>query len=527
MQRAGTIRREPDGQHVDNSLLEDSSLLETVENIGRHLSERVERHRRALVGQFFTPAAIARFMADLCEARQPVLRVLDAGAGIGSLSAAFVEVMSRRERRPQAISITAFEIDPRLIPYLQTTFDLCQAASRAAGIHFDARIVEGNFFEAGPRALTGDLFTLGVGERFDCAILNPPYRKIRSDSRDRQLLRAMGLETSNLYAGFLAVAMTLLAPEGEIVAITPRSFCNGPYFEPFRRFFLREMRFRRIHVFDRRDRAFADDEVLQENIIFRAVKTTSGTDDVVVSGSPDPENANRHIQTVKHADLVRPGDPHRFIHVVPDKEGHSIRRRMLELECTLEELGLAVSTGRVVDFRAKHLLCLQPEPNTVPLIYPCHLQRGFVEWPDGRTRKPNALAPGPEAQKLLVPKGYYVLVKRFSAKEERRRVVAGIYDPLRIPAEQVAFENHLNFYHVRGAGLPANLAKGLAAFLNSTLVDAYFRQFSGHTQVNATDLRALRYPARDQLVRIGQHIGETFPDQAEVDRLVTAVVSYG
>ncbi len=109
MQRAGMTRWEPDGQHVDNS------LLETVENIRRYLSERVERHRRAIVGQFFTPACIARFMAELCEARQPVLRVLDAGAGIGSLSAAFVEVMSRRERRPQAISITAFEIDPRLI----------------------------------------------------------------------------------------------------------------------------------------------------------------------------------------------------------------------------------------------------------------------------------------------------------------------------------------------------------------------------------------------------------------------------
>jgi adenine-specific DNA-methyltransferase len=75
--------------------------------------------------------------------------------------------------------------------------------------------------------------------------------------------------------------------------------------------------------------------------------------------------------------------------------------------------------------------------------------------------------------------------------------------------------------------LPVNLARGLAAFLDSTLVDAYFRQFSGHTQVNATDLRSLRYPARDKLVRIGQHIGTTFPDQAEVDRLVREVVNRG
>ncbi len=500
------------------------TLLRNVEKTRHRLSANLERHRRALLGQFFTPAPVALFMAEMFEARKPVLRVLDAGAGIGSLSAAFVTAMSRREHRPQAISITAFEIDSKLLPHLHATLDLCKVTSIEAGIHFEARIIDEDFLEVGTKSLAGDLFMRGVDRRFDCAILNPPYRKIRSDSRDRKLLRVTGLETSNIYTGFLAIATTLLAPEGEIVAITPRSFCNGPYFEPFRRFFLKEMRFRRVHVFDTRDRAFADDEVLQENIIFRAVKTAHRTDDVVVSCSLDPKNSDLRIRTIKHDDLVRPGDPHLFIHIVPDGDGDSVRCQIRKLECTLQDLDLAVSTGRVVDFRAKHLLRPQPGPKTVPFIYPCHLRRGFIEWPNCRTRKPNALALDPGAQDLLLPKGYYVLVKRFSAKEERRRVVAGIYDPLRIPSEQVAFENHLNFYHVRGAGLPVNLAKGLAAFLNSTLVDSYFRQFSGHTQVNATDLRSLRYPARDKLVMIGQRIGKTFPDQEELDRLVEEVM---
>lgn len=503
------------------------TLLATVEKMRRRLSETLDRHRRALLGQFFTAAPVALFMAEMFEARKPVLRILDAGAGIGSLSAAFVTTMSRRKQRPQAISITAYEIDSKLVRHLQATLDLCKATSMEAGIHFEARIIEEDFLEAGARSLADDLFVRGVDERFECAILNPPYRKIRSDSRDRKLLRAIGLETSNIYTGFLAIATKLLAPDGEIVAITPRSFCNGPYFEPFRRFFLKEMRFRRVHVFDTRDRAFADDQVLQENIIFRAVKTAHRADDVIVSSSIDPNDSDLRIRTIKHDDLVRPSDPHLFIHIVPDGDGDSVRRQIRKLECTLEDLGLAVSTGRVVDFRAKHLLRPKPGPKTVPLIYPCHLQHGFVEWPNGRTRKPNALALGPGVEELLVPKGYYVLVKRFSAKEERRRVVAGVYDPLRIPSDYAAFENHLNFYHVRGAGLPVNLAKGLAAFLNSTLVDSYFRQFSGHTQVNATDLRSLRYPARDKLVIIGQRIGKTFPHQGQLDRLVEEVIDRG
>lgn len=521
MYRASTTLREQNILNVTHT------PLEMVETIRGRLAENLERHQRAILGQFFTPAPVALFMAEMFEARKPVLRVLDAGAGIGSLSAAFVTALSCREHRPQAISITAFEIDSSLIPHLTATLELCKATSAKVGVDFDARIIEEDFLEAGARSLTGNLFMRGGDERFDCAILNPPYRKIRSDSRDRKLLRAIGLETSNIYTGFLAMATTLLAPGGEIVAITPRSFCNGPYFEPFRRFFLKQMRFRRVHGFETRDRAFADDEVLQENIIFRAVKTTDRTAAVGVSRSLDPQDSDLCIRTIAHDELVQPSDPQLFIHIIPDQDGDLVCRRICKLECTLEDLDLAVSTGKVVNFRAKHLLRLQPEPNTVPLIHPCHLRHGVVEWPHGQTRKPNALALGQGTQALLVPRGYYVLVKRVSAKEERRRVVAGLYDPSRIPSEHIAFENHLNFYHARGAGLPASLAKGLTAFLNSTLVDAYFRQFSGHTQVNATDLRALRYPASEKLVRIGQRIGNSFPDQAELDRLVEESIDRG
>jgi adenine-specific DNA-methyltransferase len=94
----------------------------------------------------------------------------------------------------------------------------------------------------------------------------------------------------------------------------------------------------------------------------------------------------------------------------------------------------------------------------------------------------------------MVPGGTYVLTKRFTAKEEKRRVVAAIYT-----GDRAGFENHINYFHVKGAGLPERLAVGLARFLNSEAVDTYFRTFSGHTQVNATDLRNLHYPSRAQL----------------------------
>jgi adenine-specific DNA-methyltransferase len=114
----------------------------------------------------------------------------------------------------------------------------------------------------------------------------------------------------------------------------------------------------------------------------------------------------------------------------------------------------------------------------------------------------------------------YVLVKRFSSKEQHRRITAAVYDPRRVAPTGVAFENHLNYYHCNGVGLPAPLSKGLAAYLNSTIVDLHFRQWSGHTQVNASDLRTLRYPSREALENLSECIGETMPPQDELDALV-------
>ena len=68
----------------------------------------------------------------------------------------------------------------------------------------------------------------------------------------------------------------------------------------------------------------------------------------------------------------------------------------------------------------------------------------------------------------------------------------------------LGFENHLNVFHEDKRGLPEDLAHGLAAFLNTTAVDENFRRFNGHTQVNATDLRLMKYPSRKALIGLGK-----------------------
>jgi len=145
-----------------------------------------------------------------------------------------------------------------------------------------------------------------------------------------------------------------------------------------------------------------------------------------------------------------------------------------------------------------------PEFGTVPLLYPVHFKSNGTTWPINGMKKPNAIELNASTQKWLYPNGFYCVVRRFSSKEEKRRIVASVVEPEVFgDVTMLGFENHLNLFHENKHGLPECLARGLTVFLNSTAVDENFRRFNGHTQVNATDLKLIKYPSRDILFDLG------------------------
>jgi adenine-specific DNA-methyltransferase len=497
--------------------------LAIAEEARKEQSGALDPARRSKLGQFFTPPATAKLMASTSSHPRERLRLLDAGAGFGALTAAWVSEICSRPFRPKEIVLTAYELDEVLLPALRQTLSACEKACEAARIHCKWEVRAIDFIESAVNMLDVGLFQTEAS-KFDVAIINPPYKKFRSESRTRKLLRRLDIETSNLYTAFLALVVMLLDTDGELIAITPRSFCNGPYFRPFRKHFLQNVNLTRLHVFESRGHAFRDDDVLQENLIVHAVKGTPQQALVSISESHTPDEPIERRRSVPFERVVRPDDDESFIHLVPDENGHALAETMETLPCTLDTLGLAVSTGRVVDFRARRWLRVKPSLETVPLIYPTHFENGIVRWPKANYKKPNAILFSDESAALMVPAGVYVLVRRFSAKEERRRLVAAIFDPEYVPCKFVGFENHVNYFHDRGAPLDPTLARGLSMFLNCTPLDTYFRQFNGHTQVNATDLRSLRYPTRDTLTEMGRRAGDVLPPQSVIDALVAEVL---
>ncbi|MBZ0069796.1 MAG: Eco57I restriction-modification methylase domain-containing protein [Thiobacillus sp.] len=464
-------------------------MLQVVDNVRKEVSPRITQKRKAEFGQFMTPSSVARFMASLFPASTlQTCRLLDAGAGVGALSCAFLDRWTAGGFAFETVEATAYEIDDTLRGHL---------AQHLAGYNqVKANIIAGDYIE---------LATLeGLqGQGYTHAILNPPYKKINSNSAHRLALRRVGIETVNLYSAFVALAVAQAAPGGQIVAIIPRSFCNGPYYRPFRDFILERAAVRHMHLFESRSKAFKDDEVLQENIIIR-LERDGQQGPVTVTTSTDDTFADLVTHEHPFDRIVFPDDPERFIHVPTSPEKNAIELSEA-IRSTLADLGIKVSTGPVVDFRLKEHLRDMPGEGTVPLLYPGHFSSTGTTWPIEGMKKPNAIERNADTEKWLYPSGFYCVVRRFSSKEEKRRIVASVVEPSAFGDVPVlGFENHLNLFHENKRGLPEALARGLAVFLNTTAVDENFRRFNGHTQVNATDLKLMKYPSRETLIELGE-----------------------
>lgn len=433
---------------------------------------------KASLGQFFTPPEIAVFMAGLFRESEGPISLLDPGSGQGVLTHAILK------RFPNPQRITLIERDPALITGLKANF---------AHGPIDISILNDDFIRIGTcwhRA----------GKRpFSHIIMNPPYRKISSSSSERKNLRIAGIETVNLYSGFVALGLSLLKPHGELVAIIPRSFCNGPYYRSFRRFLTAHSAVRRIHLFTSRTSLFNYDKVLQENVIIHLERDVE-QGDVIISSSTDQSFADLAISTHPFESIIDLSSEEAFIRFPEDTSDQSLTGAAF----FRQGLPVNVSTGPVVEFRMRDYLRKMPQEGDAPLLYPAHFNKGFL-WPRPDFRKYNSISVCASTIRSLYPNGWYVVTRRLSSKEEKKRIVANVVDPNNFQGSKyLAFENHLNVFHENREGLDEYLALGLAAYLNSPQVDRIFRTFSGNTQVNATDLRNLPYPGIDRLYSLGK-----------------------
>jgi len=444
----------------------------------RRISSVGDTHK-VKFAQYLTPVEIASFMAEITMRYfkpSNTVNVLDPGAGTGILSCSLVNELVKHGKTK--INLDALEIDTSILGELKQSYN----AFKSNG-NVNCQIFDKNFISD-----IGAELAWGINKKYDIIIMNPPYKKINTNTIYKNVLYDIGIDTVNTYSAFIALGIKMLKKNGILTAIVPRSFCNGLYFLPFRKMLYDNTAIKHLHIFESRKDNFKEENVLQENIIIVLMKTTDKNSNVTITYSKEKKFTEFQERDFSFNDVIDTNDEQYYISIPKFEQNAEI----IPLKYTNKELGFEISTGPIVDFRMKEKL--RPDTSGVPLLYAVHIRNQHIVWPVV-SKKPNSIfLDDTEKRKICFKKGYYILLKRFSSKEEKHRIQATLLTPEDLPTEYFTVENHLNIIHNNKCSLNKNLAISLVNYLNSDYCDSVFRMFSGHTQVNATDLRNMKYP---------------------------------
>jgi len=504
-------------------------LVDFAERLSDEYVGNSELSKRKSKGQFFTPQEVALFMAhrfDLSNKKE--IRFLDPGAGVGMLTAAFCAcVLACKGLR--TIAIDVYENDPDLIPYLKKTLNHCQSALEAKGHNVSYKIIQKDFVVDGPALVDRSLFSeKKTAARYDCIISNPPYYKVGGNSAEAGSMSEFVSGQPNIYTFFMALSLELLKADGEMVFITPRSFCSGLYFKKFRKWLLDRGSINSIHLFESRKDVFSKAEVLQENVIVNVSPRIDGSQNakVLMTASKDASFSDFQELTVNYEDMLHRMNGDIFIKIPVADVDVKVQHVINSWGHTLREFGVNASTGPVVSFRAKKFLASEYKTGkTVPLLWMHNIQGMKAVWPLGRKNKECAIRRGEGIDPCLIPVSNYVLVKRFSSKEQNRRLYAGVLLKSEFAFDRLGIENHLNYIYKVKSALSVEEAYGIAGILNSSIVDKFFRMMNGNTQVNVTDIVNLPLPSFALIKEIGMFILRNKPSIGrELDKAVSDIL---
>ena len=466
-----------------------------------------EDHKKTF-GQFFTPIEIGNYLASLATFTGTEVRLLDPGCGTGVLACALVEHLVRTPSQLTAITLDAYDVDEGVQPYTQAVLDYLTTWLHGRNITCHCQLVPRDFIHEHE-----DLWSFPLAQAspvYDLVISNPPYFKLSATDPRNALARQRQHDQPNIYSLFIVQAALLTKPGGELIFIVPRSFCSGPYFERFRRFAFEHLSFDVFHLFHSRSKAFQKDAVLQENMIFKATRvatTPAPTYPVqVVASEAGHDLAGAPKQACTLQELVDLGSREQVLFLPTSAAERTLIADFKNWRHRLKDFGWEVSTGPVVAFRTTEYLHETPSPDRVPLFWIDHVRRGMIDWPNTRGRHQYLDAAGGKKGGLL-PSRNYVLLRRFSAKDDKHRLIAAAYyaDEWAQYAT-VGLENKLNYIYSPKGALTIEQTTGLTALLNSNLYDAFFRIFNGNTQVSATEARALPMPPLAAIEEIGRRM---------------------
>ena len=468
--------------------------------------KNVPKNVRKEMGQFFTHPVVASYMGSLAEIKSSSIRILDAGAGNGILIGSICENILKNNNEVCKITVDLYENNDTIISLLSFNMELLRTELSLVNIEFQYSIIEENFILYNEKSWLNNDF-IGI---YDIVISNPPYKKIGKLDAESVVMNSIIHGQPNIYFLFIAMATKLLKNDGQLIFITPRSFTSGAYFRKFREWFLNNIRLYNIHIFISRSDVFSCDNILQETIIFKAIKTKEHLETVTISETPslsDFSNIVKH--KVSYNLIANPKDEHSYIKIPSSIENVELLTIMNDWKENLITLGFKLKTGPIVDFRSTKYLVDTEEydgENTVPVFWSSNFsESNLISHPVRKKQGEYQVAHRcPKSDSILLKNKDYIFIKRFTTKEEHRRLQCALYFANKFNTQMIGIENHLNYITKIKGEITKDEIYGIFTILNSTYADKYYRILNGSTQVNATEVNSMPFPSLDVIVAIGK-----------------------
>lgn len=467
--------------------------------------QKDKRHK----GQFFTPLAISEFMGGLATpSEKKNIYVLDPGCGLAILSCTLIEHLVEAGKS-EHISLALYETDKKVVPLTEDVLSYLKVWCQERDVNLDYQLNESDFVLEkcecldGADTIFGDMFDT---ERFDYIISNPPYFKVAKDDIHTRSCASIVDGQTNIYALFMAICAKMLAEGGQMIFITPRSFASGRYFQSFRDFLFQHVSIDLIHLFNTRKDTFAKDEVLQELVIMRMVPV-GNSERIIVSYSQGISDLDHPYQKEYAAsEIVDVSSDEKVVYLPVDGHDEAILSLFRSWDGNMEKYGIKISTGPVVAFRAYDFIVNKPSDDTVPLYWLHNVVKMLCDHPVQKKDKGQYIKVTSETKTALLPNKNYVLLRRFSSKDDSSRLVAAPYFGNMAQYEFVGIENKLNYIYRPKGHLRRDEVMGITALLDSEMFDAWFRTFNGNINVSATELRMMPLPPIETIREIGKKI---------------------
>lgn len=469
--------------------------------------DSLDRFKQKSIGQFTTPEHLADFMArrlikNFKLEHKKNIKILDPGAGSGVLGISVVEELFKLNRNFN-LTLVVYENDLVALDVLRTNLEILLNWSVKSELSFkyeikndDYVLEKTNFFEQRI-----------VENKYDLIISNPPYRKLNKKSEEAELMPYIVYGSPNEYGFFLAKSILELKKDGACIYITPRSWLSGAYFEKLRTFLFKHVSIVEIHSFNDRNNIFGSTKVLQELIVFVLKKQKVNR---IYYGN------YKNISTINKKALLRVdtckailGKEKRILTISSFRD-LKILEIAQQLKSTFANSGVRMRTGLTVTYRNKERLRSRytelNKARLVPIFYSSNFYNYTIMLKNQEFQYIETDKNG-----LLQRNSDYIFVKRFSTKEQKRRIHIAYYDSDKFKNySKISTDNKINFISSDNR----KVLKGTFLMLGSTFFDKYYRLLGSNTQVNSSEINSMKFPTEHELIELGNNI--TLDDLQEI-----------